>query len=270
MSDRRTLPYSHAKRPILLALFALLWFLPVAAVHLEQEPDEAWARVQASGVIRYATEASYHPFEGIGGDGVFYGLDVDVAHEVARRIGVRAEFMNVGIDGLYDVLRVARADASISALPLDPARSGRWAYSRPYFDAGLVLVSRTGDQLLEIGDWRSRTIAVALGSEGDARLRYYQRRTVGIEAATFDSVEEALGAVVEKHADAAIVDSLTARQLLATQLNGLNIMARLTSEPYAIAVWGESVELRAAIDGALQEMEEDGTLERIVEEWMSK
>ena len=273
ISTRRPLPHPHT--PILIALFALLWLLPDVAAWLAREPDEAWSRVQASGVIRFATEASFHPFEGVGGDGVFFGLDIDVAREVARRLGAQAEFVNVGIDGLYDVLRVGQADASISALPLDPARLGKWAYSRPYFDAGLVSIARMSDQLSVdqlsvIRDWPGRTIAVALGSEGDARLRYYQRRAAGIQAATFDSVEEALRAVEERRADIAVVDGVTARQLLAKQFDGLRIAAQLTSEPYAIAMWGENVELYAAINRALEAMQADGTLDRIVEEWMQK
>jgi polar amino acid transport system substrate-binding protein len=113
---------------VLLAVaFVALWLLPDIAAWLERKPDEAWARVQSSGVIRFATDASYHPFEGVGSDGVFYGLDIDIAREVARRIGVRAEFLNAGMDALYDMLRVGQADVSISALPADPAQleSGR-------------------------------------------------------------------------------------------------------------------------------------------------
>src|SRR3990172_7023816 len=148
MSDtRQTSHFTHhvsrvtLDAPILLAVtFVLLWMLPDIVTWLTRKPDEAWARVRSSGAIRFATDASYPPFEGVGSDGVFYGLDIDVAREIARRIGARAEFVNAGMDVLYDVLRVGQADASISALPVDPAREGRWAYSRPYFDAGLVLV----------------------------------------------------------------------------------------------------------------------------------
>ncbi len=268
MSARRLLPYLHT--PILFVLAALLWFLPDVAAWPDRKPDEAWARVQASGVIRFATEASFHPFEGVGGDGIFYGLDIDVAREVARRIGARAEFVSAGIDGLYDVLRVGQADASISALPIDSARLGEWAYSHPYFDAGLVLIAREGDERLEIRDLPGRMVAVALGSDADAWLRYRQRRVAGITIIYFDTVPGAFQAVREGKADAAIVDGVTARQSLATRFGDLRIAGQLTSEPYAIAVWGESVNLLAAINQALEAMQADGTLDRIVAEWMKK
>jgi polar amino acid transport system substrate-binding protein len=257
-------------RLALLALCVILWLLPDLAARLDRRPDEAWARVQSTGVTRFATEASYHPFAGLGSDGVFYGLDIDLAREVARRIGVRAEFIAVGIDGLYDVLRVGQADASISALPIDPARNGLWAYSRPYFDAGLVLVTREQTWPQSLDDWAGRMVGVALGSDGDAWLRFQQRRIAGIGSRQFDSGDDAVQAVNDGQVDAAIIDGVTARQALAAQPGDLLIVSQLTTEPYAVAVWGESRDLLAAIDDALESMARDGTLDRIVDEWMKR
>lgn len=254
---------------LLITLFILLWFLPDVADLLARQPDEAWARVKTSGAIRFATDASYPPFEGVGGDGVFYGLDIDLAREVAKRIGVTAEFTNVGVDALYDVLRAGQAEASISALPIDPARAGKWSYSRPYFDAGLALVTQASQAGFEIEDLPGRVIAVALGAEGDAWLRRQQRRVAGIQAVRVDSELDALQAVASGQADAAIVDGVTARQLLA-DLRGLAVAAKLTDVPYAIAMWGTSAELQAAVNRALEAMQADGTLDRIVEEWMRR
>jgi len=262
-------PYSHTI--LAVSLFALLWLLPDLFDALTREADEAWARVRASGVIRFVTEASYMPFEGVGGEGVFYGMDIDIAREVARRLGLRAEFINAGIDGLYDAVRVGQADAAISALPIDPARLEKWAYSRPYFEAGLVAVARSQittnidiDPAVNAGHYRA---AVVLGSDGDAWLRFRQRRASEIERLEFGTAAEALRAVEDGRADVAIVDRVTALQWL----NGFKFLrasSPLTSDPYAIAVWGDSVELKDAIDAALGSMAEDGTLGQIVEEWV--
>jgi ABC-type amino acid transport substrate-binding protein len=252
----------------LFALFAFLWLLPDGAAWLDRRPDEAWRRVQSTGVIRFATDASYHPFEGVGGDGIFYGLDIDIAHEVARRVGARAEFTNVGVDALYDALRVGQADASLSALPIDSARLGQWAYSQPYFDAGLVLIARLDAEPMALGDLPGRIIAVALGSDGDARLRDYQRRAAGVTAARFESAPDALQAVADGRADAAIVDGVTARRLLPARFADLRVAAQVTNEAYAVAVWGESAELLGAINRALEMMQADGTLIWIIDKWM--
>ena len=74
-------------------------------------------------MIRFAINPTYMPFDGLGSHGDFFGIDVDIANEIARRLGKRAEFVIAGYDSLYDVLRVGQADATISALPIDPASS---------------------------------------------------------------------------------------------------------------------------------------------------
>jgi ABC-type amino acid transport substrate-binding protein len=254
---------------VLLVAFAVLWLIPDLVALLDREPDVVWQRVRETKVIRFATEASYHPFEAVGSQGEFFGLDIDIANEVAQRIGVRAEFTFVGIDGLYDVLRVGQADASISALPIDAARLSDWVYSQPYFDAGLVLIVDDDSTLTHAEDLPGHVTGVVLGSISDARLRYYQRRMAGIEAVYFDSDVEALEAVSQGRADAAILDGIIARQLL-THMDGLRIAATLTHEPFAIALWGESVKLKEVIDQALGDMQADGTIDRIVEEWMRR
>ncbi|HTP11762.1 MAG TPA: ABC transporter substrate-binding protein [Anaerolineae bacterium] len=252
----------------LLTLFIAacgLWLLPEIIGVFAQPVDEAWGRVEQSGVIKFAINPTYMPFDGLGSHGDFFGIDVDIANEIARRLGKRAEFVIAGFDTLYDVLRVGQADATISALPIDPGRFGLWAYSDPYFEAGQVMITRLpkSPQTSEV------SIAVEYGSDADAVARYLARRRTGIEIKYTQSAVDALKAVDNGWTDAAIVDGVSAKQLL-PKYPALQIAEQVTSDPYAIAVWGESTQLREAINAQLAEMKQGGTLERIVEEWMRK
>ncbi len=81
----------------MLAVVAVgLWFVPEVTAWLERKPDEAWARIQQTGVIRFAINPTYMPFDGLGSHGDFFGIDVDIANEIARRLGARAEFVIAG------------------------------------------------------------------------------------------------------------------------------------------------------------------------------
>jgi len=248
----------------LIAAFLALWFVPDVVAWLNRGEDEAWARVKQSGVIRFAIDPSYMPFDGLGNEGVFYGIDVDLAHEIARRIGVRAEFVIAGQDSLYDVLAVGQADATISALIINPTLVGRWQYSTPYFDVGQVVVRPTGSST-EIA-----SLAVEFGSDGDAAARHWARRQAGIEVRPFQTANEALQAVNLGQVDAAIVDAVSARQLLIKLYPQLQIGEYVTHDPLAIAVWGESTQLLTAINRALAEMDEDGTTQQMIEAWLMK
>jgi polar amino acid transport system substrate-binding protein len=255
---------------LLAAAFGLL-LLPDLIVIFARPADEAWARVEQSGVIRFAINPTYMPFDGLGSHGDFFGIDVDLAHEIARRLGKRAEFVIAGYDSLYDVLRVGQAEATISALPIDPGKFGLWAYSEPYFEAGQVMVARLPKSREPSGSPKTSEVSIAVeyGSDADAAARYLARRRAGVEIKYTQSAADVLKAVANGWTEAAIIDGVSAKQLL-PKFPELEIVEQVTGDPYAIAVWGESTQLRAAINAKLVEMKQDGTLQRIVEEWMRK
>jgi ABC-type amino acid transport substrate-binding protein len=262
ITDRRLRMTKYA----LLGVITLsILLLPDLSGLFKRPADEAWGRVAQSGVIRFAINPTYMPFDGLGSHGDFFGIDVDIANEIARRMGKRAEFVIAGFDSLYDVLHVGQADATISALPIDPGKHGLWAYSEPYFEAGQVMVTR----LPKFPQTSEVSIAVEYGSDADAAARYLARRRAGVVIKYTQSAVEALKAVDNGWVEAAIVDGISIKQLL-PKYPELQIAEQVTSDPYAIAVWGESVQLREAINAKLTEMKQDGTLQRIVEEWMRK
>ena len=262
ITDRRLRITQYA----LLGVVALSVLLLPDLIGLFKRPvDEAWGRVEQSGVIRFAINPTYMPFDGLGSHGDFFGIDVDIANEIARRMGKRAEFIIAGYDSLYDVLRVGQADATISALPIDPGKMGLWAYSEPYFEAGQVMVTNPA----RVPELSQGALAVEYGSDADAAARYLARRRAGIEIKYTQSAMDALKAVDNGWVDAASVDGVSAQQLL-PKYPALQIAEQMTSDPYAIAIWGESTQLREALDAKLAEMKQDGTLKRIVEEWMRK
>ncbi len=251
---------------VLLGAVALSVLLLPDLIGIFNRPvDEAWGRVERSGVVKFAINPTYMPFDGLGDQGDFFGIDVEIANELARRLGKRAEFVIAGYDSLYDVLRVGQADATISALPIDPGKFGLWAYSDSYFEAGQVMVIKP----TRSPKTSAVSVAVEYGSDADAAARELARRQAGVVIKYTESANDAVQAVASNGAAAAIVDGVSAQQLL-PQYPDLAISQQITHDPYAIAVWGESTRLREAINAQLAEMKQDGTLARIVEEWMRK
>jgi ABC-type amino acid transport substrate-binding protein len=113
------------------------------------------------------------------------------------------------------------------------------------------------------------SVAVELGSEGDAAARRMARRRAGINIVYVQTADDALRAVTNDQADSAIVDGTSAAQLL-PKYPALTIVEQVTHDPYAIAVWGDSTQLLAAINSALDAMQRDGTMGRIINAWMMK
>jgi L-cystine transport system substrate-binding protein len=226
--------------------------------------DKAWAKIRQSGVVRFGMDTGFLPFDGMTASGEFMGLDADLARELAGRLGLRAEFVQVGADRLYDTLMAGQCDALISALTPEAARTQDFYYTAPYFDAGLVLVVPAASK---VDDLKGRTLAVEAGSEGDVRARWLARRTVGLRVLVRDTPDEAMQAVESSLADAALTDTATARQYVAAH-GGLHIGPRQTSSPYVIAVRANAPDFLRALDQALAQVKSDGTLERITAHWL--
>jgi len=255
------------KIPAWLLIVMICLIIAGIGVSVVRRPaDKTWSRVQESGVVRFGMDAGFMPFDGLAVSGEFTGLDADLARELARRLGLRAEFVQIGADRLYDTLQAGQCDAIISALTLDAARTQDFFYTTPYFDAGLVLVVPTKSNLNEL---RGSTLAVEVGSDSDDRARWLARRTVGLRVLERDTSDEALQAVESGQADAALADTAAARQYVAAH-PALRLGPRQTSNPFVIAVPANAPELLHALDRALAQVEADGTLERITSRWLDQ
>lgn len=272
-------PLPNIRPPIsylMLAIWNVSFAICIAAC---SRPDNTWARVREIGAMRVGMDASFPPFEAVGVDGALIGLDVDLARELGRRLGVKVQFVaNLPYDGLYDALAVGRVDVVISALVVNPDRMADFAYSASYFDAGQMLVVRassvspisSGDEegsIKEMIDLANRSLAVEFGTQGDLEARKWVRRLPNLTIVSHETALDALTAVVEGRADAALVDHVSA--LGAGSGGDLMIVGEpIVEELYAVAVHRDSRYLLRAINDALADMETDGTLEAMRTKWL--
>jgi len=259
-------------KPNLLAILTLAtialaaWFV---LARLGGEEDETWARIQQKGLMRVGLDASWPPFEYIDGStGQIVGLDVALARAIGQRLGVEVELVNVGFDSLYDALYVGRFDAIVSALPYDPLLYGDVAYSISYFNAGQVLVVRVDErEISETNDLSGKKMGVELASEGDVLARRLQRKIEGLSLENYMAPQDVLRALKEGEVEAAVADAVSAYQFIATE-GGVQVVGNpLTDELYVVAVRLGSPLLLKAINEALVEVKEDGTLEQLQEKW---
>jgi ABC-type amino acid transport substrate-binding protein len=215
-------------------------------------------------------DASFPPFESIGPDGSLVGFDVDLAREVCRRLDLEPQFVaNLPYDGLYDALTVRRVDVVVSALVINPARTGDYAYSTPYFDAGQVLVLPPGARAIRsVADLNGNRLAVVLGTAGDQAARRWARRLADLALVQYHTPAHALQAVEVGEADVALVDHVSALQAIGTGRRLQIVGEPVVTVPYAAAVRREDRRLLRAINEALGAMQDDGTMDRLVALWL--
>ena len=256
---------------LVLSTLALIGTLGLAAWWGRQPPpDPTWERMQRTGELRVGTDVTYPPFESVE-DGEFVGYDMDLARALAAELGVKAVFVNISLDGQYDALAQDQVDVLISALPLIWERQKEVRYSRPYYDAGPLLVIRAGEtRIASPADLAGRTVAVELGTNADMVARRLARQGIALRLdATYYSTEAALAALVAGRADAAISDPLTLaayrRAHGGSETGGAQVVSPdLDPQPYVIAMRATAHRLGPALDALLDQMRADGRLARIM------
>lgn len=239
------------------ALFALRWVsivrpLPPARILFPY------------GEMRVGVDASYPPFAVDTGNGLF-GLDIDLANALGQRLNVPVRFVTLGYDGLYDALRTDQVDVLISALLIEPMRRGDVHYSQPYFDAGLVLVSNAESLVTDMRSLPGLRLALEFGSDAQTEANRWLRRIVPFELLPYELTPYALDSARLGDADAALADRISTLLYLREHPEWNPQITPVTSTPFAIATRLDRGDRAAALSAALQQLIDEGTLQRIID-----
>ncbi|MBK7896916.1 MAG: amino acid ABC transporter substrate-binding protein [Anaerolineaceae bacterium] len=249
-----------------------MWFIAILGMMVWltscTTADDSWERVQAAGVLRVGLDPTYPPFEVDDGSGV-YGLDVDLAQAIAADLGVDVQFVYFGYDGLYDALATEQVDVLISALVIMVERTRDFSYSEPYFNAGEILIVPADNSIIEtMADLSGKTVAVELGSLGHVEATEWAKRVVDLAIVTFPTADEAITAVQQNDADAALVDAVNGRLYLRNHDDLKRLPESVTVEPFALVVRSEDEQLLDVLNQSLATLQQSGQLDQIEANWL--
>lgn len=231
---------------------------PAPAPVQDIQPPHQWRE----GVLRVGVDGGYPPFALLE-NGQFRGHDIELARRLADHLGWRLELVNIPFDGLYDALRVSRIDVIISALPYQEELAGTVIYSRPYFQAGEVLIVPRDSPLRSARDLRDRRLGVELGSLGDQTVRRLEAQGARLQRQTFDAVAAAVAALRRGELDGVVVDRVAALAIVRGDPALTILDPPLSDVPYVIAMPYDAPAFARAVDEWLTSIERDGTLARL-------
>lgn len=227
-----------------------------------------WERIEETGILRVGLDPTYPPFEVVDDSGL-RGLDIDLAQAVAADLGLEAEFVYFGYDGLYDALATEQVDVLISALIIAPERTRDFAFSEPYFNAGEILIvpqSETG--MAGMKDLNGRVLAVELGALGHVEANTWANRLTDFTILPFGSAEEAVTAVAQNQADAVLIDAISGRLALQNQPSLKYLPDPVTIEPFAFVVRIEDELLLEQLNDSLKQLNESGQMQNLINKWL--
>ena len=216
-----------------------------------------------------AVDASYPPFASVDPSGKMVGFEVDLASALGKKLAANPELVNMDAgDALYDALAARKVDAIIAGLTYYPDVTRDVAYSDPYFEAGPVLLAKTGrTDISGTRDLAGKKVSVEMGSLSEDEARRLQKEVSGMVVVPMDDVEQVISAAGDGTVDAAIVDrpEIPPGSMQAAGLR--TVGPPLRSQPYMVAVRRTSVSLLLAINKHLDAMKADGSLAAMEKKW---
>ncbi len=91
------------------------------------------AEVKSRGTLRIATDSNYKPQSFKNADGTWEGFDIDVAREIAKRLGVEPEFLDISFDVVTAGSWNNRWDINVGSMTITAERKNALFFTTPYY-----------------------------------------------------------------------------------------------------------------------------------------
>lgn len=226
------------------------------------------------GTLTVGTAAEYEPFEYME-DGQYKGFDLDLIQDIAKKLGLTVEFANVDFDTIVPgVSSGAKYDVGIGAITVTPERKKEVDFTDSYYmdDQAIVTMKDnadiTGDNYKEKLDSADGKIAVQSGSTAEA---FAKENFPNAELVPFKNATDCFSALQAGQSVALVTNRSVAAQLVATSFDNEQVVKLIsTGEEYAIAVNKDNSGLKDAINKALKELTDDGTVDSLMGQYNIK
>ncbi|KQL45640.1 amino acid ABC transporter substrate-binding protein [Brevibacillus choshinensis] len=225
-------------------------------------------KVKADKKLVIGTEGTYSPFTFHDQSGKLTGYDVDVATEVAKRLGVEPVFQETQWDAMFAGLDSKRFDVIANQVGIRPDRQEKYDFSKPYSVSHAVLVTNKSNSTVK--DFKDIKGLKA----GQSMTSNYAdlARSNGAEIVAVDNFNQAIDLIATNRVDVVLNDNLTVLDFLKHKPDApIKIVAKNEEgQPTAFMYRKGSTDLAEAMSKVLDEMQQDGTLKTISEKWFGE
>ena len=242
------------------------------AVEESTETTESALPTAVSGVLTMATNAAFPPYEYIEG-GEVVGIDADIAAAIAEKLGLELQIEDMEFDAIIEAVKSGKADIGLAGMTVTPDRAEEVNFTASYATGVQVVIVTEDSAIVSVDD---------LFAEGASNVIGVQRNTTGDLYTTWD-LEDAGLATIDRYSkgaeavqalktgkvDCVVIDNEPAKAFVA-EVEGLKILdTEYILEEYAGAMNKDNAELFEAVNVALEELIADGTIQAIIDAYIS-
>lgn len=233
----------------------------------QSEPASTTAtdlKTVTEGVLTMSTNAAFPPYESTDDSGNVVGIDADIAAAIAEKLGLKLQIDDMDFDGALAAPQSGKSDIVMAGVTVNEDRLLTLDFTESYATGVQVVIVPEGSD-------------VTLDNLGEQQIGT-QRGTTGYIYCTDDYGEDhvvayddaiaAVKALNNGQIDCVVIDSAPAQELVKAN-PGLTILdTEYVTEDYAIGVAKGNTALLDAVNGALKELMEDGTIQSIIDKYI--
>jgi His/Glu/Gln/Arg/opine family amino acid ABC transporter permease subunit len=247
------------------SIFLLYWIIFLTCLYNTQSVFSAnrVENIKLTGSINVSTNAEFEPFEYKDGN-KFVGIDMDIAREIAKKLGVDININDVSFSALPLEINKGECDFVIAAMSYSEEKAQNMDFSDPYFEADQVVIVLEGSDIKSSEDLHSKKIGVHLGTTGDI---YCTDNLKDCEINRYNNGSEAILDLSNGRIDAVVIDSEPAVKLVQKNSETKILDGYLFKEEYRIAVPKGDKEFLEFINVSLKELKKDGVIDQIINKY---
>lgn len=212
-----------------------------------------------------ATNAYFPPYEYYQGEEIV-GIDAEIAQAIADKLGLELKIEDMEFDSIITAVQTGKADMGLAGMTVTDERKQSVNFSDTYATGIQVVIVTEDSDIASVDDLEGKKIGVQLSTTGDI----YASDDYGEDfVEQYNKGADAVMALKQGKVDAVIIDNEPAKSFVAAN-EGLKILdTEYVTEDYAACINKENAELLDAVNGALAELKEDGTLQSILDKYIT-
>ena len=217
------------------------------------------------GKLTMSTNAAFPPYESTDDNGNFIGIDIDVAAAIAEKLGLELQVDDMDFDAALLAAQNGKSDMVMAGVTVTEDRQLVMDFSDSYATGIQSIIVKEDSDIASPDDLADKMIGTQRGTTG----YIYCSDDFGDEHVTpYDDGLTAVQALVNGQVDAVVIDNAPAKEFVAAN-PGLKILdTSYAEEDYAIGVAKGNTAMLDAINGALEELKNDGTLQAIIDKYI--
>ena len=230
----------------------------------EEATDAAEVTTVEPGVLTMGTNATFPPYEYKDGDDVV-GIDAEIAQALADKLGLQLEIVDMDFDSLVASVQSGKIDMSLAGMTVTEERKQNVDFTDSYATGVQVIIVKEDSDIASADDLEGKLIGVQQGTTG----HLYCSDDFGEDnVIPYANGATAVQALLQGKVDCVVIDQEPAKAFVEAN-EGLKILeTAYTTEDYAAAVSKDNPALTAALNSALQELKDDGTIQGILDKYI--